>query len=146
MAAISRWTLSITGFGVPAGATTPIQVELSAMSGKLGGNGEARHVRQQRQRAVTVFRQRAEFAGLDQRQAVGDAVLGEIDGTGEQPLGDVGAALVGHQRDVDTGGLRERERAEPRGDRAGAALERTGIGFGLGDQTRKLSSGRRCAS
>src|SRR5580704_3572680 len=51
--------------------------------GQAGGDGETRHVGQQRQRAVGVFRQRAEFAGFDQRERVGDAVLGEIDGAGQ---------------------------------------------------------------
>jgi hypothetical protein len=48
-------------------------------------------------------------------------------------LADLGAALEWNELHVDLRGLRKLQRAEARGDGAGAHVELAGIGLGLGD-------------
>ena len=133
-AATSRWILSTIAGGVPAGATSPAQVEISPELRQVCRDRQRLQVRQRRERPVVELGERAELAVLDQREARRHPVDGEIDAAGQKPLHDLGAALVRDEHGVDAGEPAEQIAGEPRGDDAGAVVELAGIGLGLGDQ------------
>src|SRR5262249_34546136 len=131
MLATSRWILSMMAAAGPAGGPPagPRGGLLgTGAGGAPGGGGPTGRGGGGGVRWVAVLGKRAIAAGLDQRQARAGAVEGEIDGSRQNGLTDLGAALERNELNIDAGALGEQQRAQPRRDRARAHVELSRIG------------------
>src|SRR5262249_17636589 len=125
MLATSRWILSMMAAAVPAGAPSATPVVLSSSPGRAAGNAKP---------GPSGRGGWAMGAGRNQGQARAGAVEGEIDGSRQNGLTDLGAALERNELNIDAGAPGEQQRAQPRRDRARAHVELSGIGLCLDDQ------------